>query len=91
MPQGSVLGPVLFTTYLLPFGDILWKFGGQFHCYADDTQLYNSCLGSIEECISEIQISMKANFLKLNAEKTEMIILSSPYLPRHGRMTWLST
>ena len=68
---------------------ILRKFGVQFHCYADDTQLYipfsqndNSCLGSIEECVSEIQIWMKANFLKLNAEKTEMIILSSPYFAK---------
>ena len=76
VPQGSVLGPVLFTTHLRPVGDILRKFGVQFHCYADDTLLYipfsqndNSCLGSIEECISEIQIWMKANFLKLNAEK----------------------
>ena len=86
VPQGSVFGPVLLTTYLFPIGDILRKFGVQFHCYADDTQLYipfsqndNSCLGSIEECISEIQIWMKDNFLKLNAEKTEMIIMSSPY------------
>ena len=89
VPQGSVLDPVLFTTYLLPLGDILRKFGVQFHFYADDTQLYipfsqndNSCLGSIEECVSEIQIWMKANFLKLNAEKAEMIILSSPYFAK---------
>ena len=43
----------------------------------------NSYLVSTEECISEIQIWMKANFLKLNAEKNpEMIILSSPYFAK---------
>ena len=78
VPQGSVLGSVLFTTYLIPLGDILRKFGVQFHCYADDTQLYipfsqndNSCLGSVEECISEIQIWMKVYFLKFSAEKKQ--------------------
>ena len=57
----------------------LRKFGVQFHCCADDIQLYipfsqndNSCLGSIEECVSEIQIWMKANFLKLNAETRQI-------------------
>ena len=50
--------------------------------YIPYSQNDNSCLGSIEECISEIQIWMKANFLKLNAEKTETIILSSPYFAK---------
>ena len=90
VPQGSVLGPILFTLYTLPLGDIARGLEIPRHFYADDSQLYVPfsvkvkqegiiAVNRLESCVTQIQSWMVINKLKLNADKTELLLIASPY------------
>jgi len=90
VPQGSVLGPLLYTMYTKSIGEICRRHNVLYHCYADDIQLYCAAegsedlaarLSSINECIDELKSWMGCNMLKLNSEKTEFIIFASKKSP----------
>ena len=67
---------------MLPLGNIIRNHSINFHCYADDTQLYLSIkpdesnqLSKLQTCLKDIKSWMSCNFLMLNSEKTEILVL----------------
>ena len=80
IPQGSILGPLIFTVYLIPMYDIFRRRNFLYHSYADDTQFYVTCKDAsmakpdIEQLANEIMEWLNVHKLKVNPEKTEVII-----------------
>ena len=86
VPQGSCLGPVLFTGYSSSVFEVINQSDMHGHGYADDHQIYvgfhpsdlQDAKTSMEHCIAEIRHWMKSMRLKVNDSKTEYILLGTP-------------
>ena len=87
VPQGSVLGPVLFNIYIRSLYSTAHAQRFCIHGYADDHQLYKSfdpkqehtvLVHDVPQCFHEINSWMKAHYLQLNPGKTEILVVGSP-------------
>ena len=85
VPQGSVLGPLLFTLNTTPLSSMNSGHAIPHHLYADDSQLYVSfasgdsvaALNGLQSCLASVHSWMSTNKLKLNPGKTEFLLIGN--------------
>ena len=100
VPQGLVLGPVLFNLYTSPLRDICNSHDIKYHQYANDTQNYFSfkpaipggnmhCIKTLQNYIKDIRIWMHTNMPKLNNKTEFLVIRTKQQLSKVGDLSIL--
>ena len=88
VPQSYVLGSRLYCIFAKPISEICRRHNFSHHSYADDTQVYlviklldnwKNISRRLETCLSDVSVLMSSNMLKLNQDKTELIV----FAPKH--------
>ena len=98
VPQGSVLGPILFVLYIQPLSNLIKQHSLSVHLFADDIQIkisvlpqhVHSSISSVETCISDVKNLMTENKLHLNDEKTECLLMRPIKSTQYLNFTFIS-
>lgn len=85
VPQGSVLGPIIFILYTQDIIPLVQNLGLNINVFADDIQVYGSCSPGdtsqlcvrLTSCISSVGSWLRSNRLLLNSNKTEFMWCST--------------
>ena len=83
--QSSVLGPIIFTMCVMPLSAIIVSHSIIHHSFANVLQIQMSAppdgiselLHSIQSCISDVKALATMNMLKLNENKTDLMLITS--------------
>ena len=83
VPQGTILGPILFIFYTIELHYVIECLGVFYYCYADDTQIYftfesiNEAENKLGVIFNKVDQRVRSRRLKLNSDKIKFRLVTA--------------